>query len=371
LIFDSIRLQPVVEQFQIDGAFLEAIPHGSGHINETYLVHVQHNGDRIDYILQQINQYVFKHPVWISENIRNITDHMQNRKQDLDGIVTREVLQTVPARDGRDYHIDKNGTFWRVFAYISDATSFDVIENTEQAYQAARGFGEFQYLLCDFPADQLHEIIPDFHHTPRRVEAFERALDADSHNRAAGAKHAIKQALRFKEFSSRIVDDLASGAIPMHSTHNDTKLNNVMLCKKTGMPVCVIDLDTVMPGSSLYDFGDMMRTATCFASEDERNLDKIQVQMPIFDAITRGYLSIAHEFLVDREIELLAFSGQLITYEIGVRFLTDHLEGDPYFKIHRDCHNLDRARAQFKLVESFAAQEEAMQRIVDQTLSAV
>ena len=348
----------------MDGAFLEAVPHGSGHINETYLVHLQNDSGRRDYVLQQINQYVFKHPIWISENIRMVTDHMAKRKKDATNIHTREVLKSVPARDGRDFFIDKNGGFWRAAEFIPDADSFDVIENPEQAYRAARGFGEFQYLLSDFPTEDLHEIIPDFHHTPRRVTALKNALEKDKHNRAAGAKRAIEQALNFQTFASRAVDDLAVGALPTRVTHNDTKLNNVLLCQGTGDAACVIDLDTVMPGSSLYDFGDMMRTATCFAAEDERKLDKIEVQMQIFDAITRGYLSIAREFLVPREIELLAFSGQLITYEIGVRFLTDHLEGDPYFKIHRDNHNLDRARAQFKLVECFAEHHDEMQSIV-------
>ena len=372
MIFDSIHLQPVVEQFEIDGAFLEAIPHGSGHINETYLVHVQHNGERIDYILQQINQYVFKNPTWISDNIRLVTDHMVRRKEQLgSNIVTRQVLHTVPARDGRDYFIDKNGSFWRVATYIDDAVSYDIIENTDQAYQAARAFGEFQYMLSDLPTSELHEIIPDFHNTPKRVDTFEAALEADTHNRAAGAKHAIEQALRYKEFSTRVEDDLASGHIPLRTTHNDTKLNNVLLCKDDGKPVCVIDLDTVMPGSILYDFGDMMRTSTCLTAEDERNLQKIKVEMPIFDAIAQGYLSIAHHFLNDREIDLLAFSGQLITYEIGVRFLTDHLQGDPYFKIHRDGHNLDRARAQFKLVESFTENEQKMRDILKNTLTAL
>jgi Ser/Thr protein kinase RdoA (MazF antagonist) len=361
---ESIELEPVVARFNPAGHYIEAIPHGSGHINETYLVRQQDGHDEVRYILQLINQYVFKQPEQICYNLSLVLPHKRARLAQEPNLFTREVLESLPADDGRDFVIDEKGNFWRLVRFVEGASTYDIIQNPEQAYQAARGFGEFQYLLHNFDPACLHEIIPDFHHTPRRVEAFEKSVEADTANRAAQAREAIDFAEHHKSFASRVVDGLADGSLPLRTTHNDTKLNNVMLDNKTGKPVCVIDLDTVMPGSSLYDFGDMMRTATCFAAEDELDLDKIQLEMEVFKAISRGYLSIAREFLTPNEIDLLAFSGQLITYEIGIRFLTDHLNGDKYFKIHRADHNLDRACAQFKLVECFMQHQDAMQRIV-------
>ena len=364
---ESIELEPVVDRFETEGHYIEAVPHGSGHINETYLIRQQHGHDEVRYVLQLINQYVFKQPEQICANLRLILPHKRERLAREPDLYTREILECLPATDGRDYVIDDKGNFWRLTHFIENASTYDIIQNPEQAYQAARGFGEFQYLLHDFSPEPLHEIIPDFHHTPKRVKTLEKAIDNDEYNRAGNARDAITFAQQHKSISAKVVDGLADGSLPLRTTHNDTKLNNVMLDDQSGEPVCVIDLDTVMPGSSLYDFGDMMRTATCFAAEDELDLDKINVEMDVFNAISRGYLSIARNFLTPGEIELLAFSGQLITYEIGIRFLTDYLNGDHYFKIHREGHNLDRACAQFKLVECFMQHQDALQRVVNQS----
>jgi Ser/Thr protein kinase RdoA (MazF antagonist) len=234
-----------------------------------------------------------------------------------------------------------------------------------QAFQAAKAFGEFQKHLVDLPGKRLCETIPDFHNTPKRFEAFEKALNADSQNRAKSAKAEIEFAIKHKDVSSLLLSLCKEGKIPERITHNDTKLNNVLLDDKTGEAVCVIDLDTVMPGLALYDFGDLVRTSTSPAAEDEKDLGKVKMQMHMYKALVEGYMSTAKDFLTKTEIGHLAFSGKLITLEIGLRFLTDYLSGDTYFKIHRDGHNIDRCRTQFKLVSLIEEQEEEMNRIAD------
>jgi len=235
------------------------------------------------------------------------------------------------------------------------------VQSPRQAFEAAKAFGRFQGLLADLPAPRLHDTIPDFHHTPRRFARLEEVLAADRFNRAAQAAAPIEFALRRKPITGVLVD----AGLPERVTHNDTKLNNVMLDDETGAGICVIDLDTVMPGLALYDFGDMVRTATCAVKEDVKDLSLVEMQFPMFEAIVRGYLASASGFLTPAERRFLAFSGKLITFEIGIRFLTDFLEGDVYFKTHREGHNLDRCRMQFKLAESIERQEEAMNQLVE------
>jgi len=235
------------------------------------------------------------------------------------------------------------------------------VESAGQAFQAARAFGQFQKWLADLPAPRLHDTIPDFHHTPKRFAALEKAIAADAANRAKLAQPEIEFALRHREMCGVL---LAAG-LPERVTHNDTKFNNVMLDDATGQGICVIDLDTVMPGLALYDFGDMVRTTTSPAKEDERDLSKVTMQFPMFEALARGYLSTAADCLTSAEKKFLPFSGKLITFEIGIRFLTDFLAGDVYFKVHREGHNLDRCRTQFKLVESIEQQEPEMNRLVE------
>jgi aminoglycoside phosphotransferase (APT) family kinase protein len=235
------------------------------------------------------------------------------------------------------------------------------VESAEQAFKAARAFGEFQRQLADLPAPRLHDTIPDFHHTPKRFAALEAAIRADAAGRAKLARAEIDFALAHQPMTRVLLE----ANLPERVTHNDTKFNNVMLDEATGEGICVIDLDTVMPGLALYDFGDMVRTTTSPAKEDERDLTKVTMQFPMFEALVRGYLAAAGGFLTPAEKQRLAFSGKLITFEIGIRFLTDYLAGDVYFKVHRDGHNLDRCRTQFKLVESIAQQEDAMNKLVE------
>ena len=347
-------------QFEFQGEVSAIEPHGNGHINDTYLVTCKGSGALARYILQHINRHVFRDPVAVMQNIERVTAHLA--RQDTgqpDG--ARRALELVPARDWRNWHVDAQGETWRAYRFIENARTYDTATSVGQAFQAARAFGRFQQQLSSLPPSRLLETIPDFHHTPKRFAALEQVISADAAGRAALAKPEIEFARARKSIASVLVD----AHLPERITHNDTKFNNVLLDDATGEAICVIDLDTVMPGLALYDFGDMVRTTTSPAAEDERDLSKVAMQFPFFEALVRGYLESAGAFLTPAEKRFLAFSGKLITFEIGIRFLTDHLAGDTYFKVHRDGHNLDRCRTQFKLVESIERQEEKMNRLVE------
>ena len=353
-------LHAIAEHFTIRGTFTASAPYGSGHINDTYCAVFDQGGTRVRYIFQRINHHIFKQPVALMENIQRVTAHLA-QKSTGGNDQSRRVLTLIPARDGRPYYCDQQENHWRVYLFIEQAKTFDAVESTAQAFQAAKAFGRFQKLLADLPAPRLHDTIPDFHHTPRRFVALEKAIAGDVAKRVALAGPEIEFALRHKAICSALLD----AKLPERVTHNDTKLNNVMLDDATGEGICVIDLDTVMPGLALYDFGDMVRTTTSPAKEDERDLSKVTMQFPMFEALARGYLSSATEFLTSAEKKFLPFSGKLITFEIGLRFLTDYLAGDTYFKVHREGHNLDRCRTQFKLVESIEQQEDKMNKLVE------
>ena len=353
-------VREVVKHFQIHGEFVKAEPYGSGHINDTYCVVFDQGGARVRYILQRINHNIFKHPAALMENIQRVTTHLAKTCATQSGS-SRRVLTLIPAHDGAPCYRDAASNFWRTYIFIEQARTFDAVESPAQALQAAQAFGRFQKMLADLPAPRLHDTIPDFHHTPKRFAALEAALQKDVANRAKVAQPEIKFALEHKAMTGVLL----GANLPERVTHNDTKFNNVMLDDATGEGICVIDLDTVMPGLALYDFGDMVRTTTSPAKEDERDLSKVTMQFPMFEALARGYLASAAEFLTPAEKKLLPFSGQLITFEIGIRFLTDFLSGDTYFKVHRDGHNLDRCRTQFKLVESIAQQEEQMNQLME------
>jgi hypothetical protein len=353
-------VRTVALHFQILGDFLSAGPYGSGHINDTYCVVFDQGGTHGRYILQRINHHIFRNPVALMENIRRVTEHLGG-KSDQEPDATRRRLTLIFARDGKPYHCDELGNYWRAYIFIENARTFDAVESTGQAFQTAKAFGRFQKRLADLPAPGLHDTIPDFHHTPKRFAALEKAVEADIANRAQQAKPEIEFALRHRGITGCLLD----AKLPERVTHNDTKFNNVMLDNTTGEGICVIDLDTVMPGLALYDFGDMVRTTTSPVKEDECDLRKVTMQFPMFEALVRGYLTTAAEFLTPAEKRCLPDSAKLITFEIGLRFLTDFLAGDTYFKIHREGHNLDRCRTQFKLVESIEQQETAMNRLVE------
>jgi Ser/Thr protein kinase RdoA (MazF antagonist) len=279
--------------------------------------------------------------------------------------ITRKVLTVVPTCDGQPFFRDSDDECWRTFVFVEKVQSFEAVQSTTQASEAGKAFGTFQNLLSDLGGKRLYETIPDFHNTRKRFAALEKAIEDDHCNRARMAKPEIEFALKQKDWIGTLLDAHARGEIPERVTHNDTKFNNVMLDWETGHAMCVVDLDTVMPGLVLYDFGDMVRTTTSPTVEDELDLSKVEMQMPMFESLARGYVESTRDFLTPAEKSLLAFSGKLITYTIGIRFLTDFLLGDTYFRVHRPGHNLDRCRTQFRLVESIAKQEEAMQKFVN------
>jgi aminoglycoside phosphotransferase (APT) family kinase protein len=347
-------------QFQIGGNFLGAAPYGSGHINDTYHATFQQAGATVRTILQRINSHIFKNPSALMENIQRVTTHLAAQVEG-EPDCSRRVLTLIPARDGRAWHVDAEGDYWRAYRFIEKAQTYDAVESADQAFQAAKAFGRFQTMLVGLPAPRLHDTIPDFHHTLKRFIALEQAIASDVAGRAILSQPEIEFALAHQSIAGVLLD----ANLPERVTHNDTKFNNVMLDDATGEGICVIDLDTVMAGLAPYDFGDMVRTTTSPSKEDERDLSKVTMQFPMFEALVRGYLASAGAFLTKAEKQHLAFSGKLITFEQGIRFLTDYLAGDTYFKVSCDSHNLHRCRTQFKLVESIERQEERMNRLVE------
>ncbi len=364
-IYQEQHLQEVSKQFQIYGDILYAEPTKIGHINETYMATYNQGGTLVRYIHQKINQSVFQDPLGVMDNLVRVTTHLR-RRLEMEGArdVTRKALTIVPARDGRSHYRSEAGDYWRTFVFVERAQTFESVQSPGQAYEAGRAFGRFQHLLVDLPGKRLVETIPHFHHTRRRYEALLKAVEADQYNRATMAAREVEFALKREGMVDQLRKALDRGEVPERVAHNDTKFNNVMLDWETGEALCVLDLDTVMPGSVLYDFGDMVRTATSPTLEDEKDLSKVVLQPAMFEALTRGYLESVAPFLTDSELSYLVFAGQLITFTIGLRFLTDYLSGDKYFRIHRPEHNLDRCRTQFRLMDCIDDQRAAMEKLV-------
>jgi hypothetical protein len=359
------KLTHIGRQFRIPGEFHDGHRIKIGHINETFAATYQHEGAPFRVVHQTINTHVFREPVALMNNVVRVTEHLR-RKLSEQGAnqLPRRALEVVYAQDGLPYHVEPDGHFWRTFVFVDGVRSFDAVQTPKQAFQAGHAFGQFQSLLADLPATELATTIPDFHHTPKRFQRLLRAIDQDEFNRAKIAAREIEFARSLAPLVGALVEAEARGEIPCRVTHNDTKFNNVMLDEDSGEAMCVVDLDTVMPGLVLYDFGDMVRTTTSRTAEDEQFLDRVELEMPMFEALVRGYIEATRDFLTPAERRLLVLSGKLITFTIGIRFLTDYLEGDQYFRIHREHHNLDRCRKQFKLIQSIDEKEDAMQRLV-------
>lgn len=365
MAYQERQLTDISKQFQIYGEILHAETCKIGHINETYSATYDQGGTRVRYIHQKINQNVFKKPDVVMSNVVRVTTHLRKKLEEMNADnITRRCLTIVPTRDGGSFYRDPEGNFWRTFVFVEGVQTFESVQSPKQAYEAGKAFGTFQSLLVDLPGERLHDTIPDFHNSRKRFDALKQAVEDDHFNRAQDAAPEIEFALRREGMVDVILNAMTKGKIPERITHNDTKFNNVMLDIQTGEAMCVVDLDTVMPGCALYDFGDIVRTATSPTLEDELDLRKVRMQMPMFEAITKGYMSAAGKFLNATERSLIAFAGKLITFTIGLRFLTDFLNGDTYFRIHRPGHNLDRCRTQFKLVQSIEEQEEEMQKFV-------
>lgn len=353
----SYNLSDIIRNFKID---VKIAPYGNGHINDTYIAESDPK-----YILQRINNSVFKNPAEVMSNILGVTEHLRKKIIAAGGDPDRETLNLVKTVDGKSYYKADEDNYFRMYKFIEGAKSYDSVENPHQLYEAARAFGKFQNMLADYPVDKIYETIPDFHDTRKRFAAFKESVAENKMNRLDEVTKEVNFALAREKDTGIIVDAIANGSVPVRVTHNDTKLNNVMLDEKTGDGVCVIDLDTVMPGSVLYDYGDALRFGASSGAEDEPDLSKIWFDLELFEAFTEGFLSEVGSVLTEEEIRLLPFSAKLMTYECGIRFLGDYLNGDTYFKIHRPKHNLDRARTQFKLVADIETKLEQMKDIVN------
>ncbi|MBQ3038430.1 MAG: aminoglycoside phosphotransferase family protein [Clostridia bacterium] len=350
-----IDLNKILREFQIESTIEN---YGNGHINDTYLT------DPDKYILQRINTKIFKNHVELMDNINNVTSFLREKIVKEGGDPDRETLTVVKTKDGKNYYEYDSENVFRVYKFITGTKTIEQSTSADDMYYAGKGFGRFAGMLNDYPADKLYETIVDFHNTPKRVEALKKAISDDIAKRASSVQPEIEFALKNAEFAGKVVEAMASGEIPLRVTHNDTKINNILFDEKTSEAVCVIDLDTVMPGSALYDFGDALRIGASTAAEDETDLSKVQFSKEYFKGFAKGYFEEMKEYLTDKEIELLPFSAKLLTYECGIRFLTDYLNGDTYFKTHYEQHNLDRARNQFKLVSDIANLEDELNKIV-------
>jgi len=355
--------------FGIEGEMIEGGAFGNGLINDTLAATFeQAGGKRRRYILQRINRNVFRDPVSLMQNVERVCTHIRSRLEQ-QGVedINRRALTLVRTPQGEALHIDKGETtgYWRCYRYINQCTSHDVVRTTGQAFEAASKFGEFQRLVADLPGPRLVETIPDFHNTPKRFQALREAIHSNPHGRAAACRDEINFALERATLTEHLLALHHAGHIPERITHNDTKLANVLIDDVTGHGMCVVDLDTVMPGLSLYDFGDMVRTCASPAEEDSTDLSEITVRLPFFEALARGFLGEMNGTLTPAELANLVFAGRLITFELGIRFLTDHLLGDTYFATRRHNHNLDRARNQFELVRRLEQAAPEMRDIVE------
>jgi len=335
-------------------------PYGDGHINDTFLADAKPR-----FILQRINTSIFKNPQKLMENIANVTEHLRAIIEKNGGNPDRETLTVVKTRDGKLFYEASDGKCYRVYIFIDNTLSLNLPENPTQFENSAKAFGRFQNMLADFDASSLYETIPDFHNTPKRTQNLKNAYE----NNAAGRRDEVKDLydayLEFENDCAIITQDLESGAIPKRVTHNDTKLNNVLFDAQTQEGICVIDLDTVMPGSLLFDYGDSLRFGASTAVEDEADLDKVWFDLEYFESYTRGFLSELKETITKREVELMPLSALTMTYECGIRFLTDYLDGDTYFKIHYPDQNLVRAKNHLKLCKDISSKLSEMKKIVE------
>lgn len=349
-------IDEIMKAFRIE---LNIAPYGDGHINDTFVA-----DSTPRYILQRINTSIFKNPDELMENIVSVTQHLRKKIEACGGNPDRETLTVINTRDDNPYYKAENGNCYRVYKFITDTISLNLPENPQQFENSAKAFGKFQNMLADFDASKLHETIPDFHHTPKRIEALKEAMEKDIAGRKAEVTAVYDEYMKFEEICCSIQNGLDSGDIPLRVTHNDTKLNNVLFDDKTGEGICVIDLDTVMPGSLLFDYGDSLRFGASTAVEDEADLSKVNFDLEYFEAYTKGFLSELGSKITKAEVDLLPLSALILTFECGIRFLTDYLNGDTYFKIHYADQNIIRAKNQLKLCQDIYAKLDKMADIV-------
>lgn len=349
-----MNLYEILKNFEISTT-VEA--YGNGHINDTYLC-------SSEYILQRINTNVFLNPEQVMNNINAVTGHISEKIKERGGDVSRETLTVIPTKDGKLFFKADDNSYFRMYNFIKDSVVFDIADIPKRLYYAGRAFGTFQKDLNDFPADELYETIENFHNTPERICQLKDAVKKNVAGRLDEVKKELDFCEKYEKYAGLIIDAINKKEVPVRVTHNDTKINNVLFDKDSGEEVCVIDLDTVMPGSMLYDFGDALRAGATSGAEDETNLDIICFDLEKFEQFTKGFMEKTADCLTEKEIELLPVSALILTYECGTRFLADYLNGDTYFKIHREKHNLDRARNQFKLVKDIESKLDVMSEIV-------
>ena len=358
-------LREIFDRFRANGSFESASPYGSGHIHDTFLVKtVEKESD--DYILQRLNNRIFKNIPQLQKNIERVTGHLRARLIAKPGSdIKRECLNLINSHDGKTWITDEEGGYWRMYLYITNHKSYNIVDSTDKAFEGGKAIGRFQVMLSDLGGEPLFETIPWFHDIEKRLEVFYGKVKTDPVKRAESVQNEINFVIERAEEMKVILRLGGEGKIPLRITHNDTKFNNILF-DENDKALCIIDLDTVMPGYVHYDFGDAIRTATNMASEDEKDLSLVRMNIELFRSYSEGYLSEASGTLNKIEKEYLAFAPRLITYTQAVRFLTDYLDGDNYFKIHHEHHNLQRARAQFRLIESMEEQYQDMQQIIKQ-----
>ena len=356
----------LAEKFKFCGELINSERHICGHINDTHILKFkQQDGTLKKYILQRINTDVFPAVDELMNNIDGVTKHISKKVQEEGGDVTREGLRLVQTVDEKLYYRTEEGDCFRAYHFIEGATTYMMVENPMDFYKCGKALGKFQSQLSDFPADTVYEIIPDFHNTRKRYNDFLEAVKNDPYDRVKDVQAEIDFIMTREKETGVLVDLLNEGKLPLRVTHNDTKYNNIMIDDETGDAICVIDLDTVMPGLSLYDYGDSIRSGATTALEDEEDLSKVNFDINLFELFTKGFLESCGEALTETEIEYLPFSAKLITLELSMRFLMDHINGDKYFQIHRPNHNLERARNQLKLVSDMEEVMEDMKDIVN------
>jgi len=357
-------LKEIFDFFVTDGTFLNGEPFGSGHIHDTFKIETVER-DKDDYILQRLNNKIFKNIPELQNNIERVTIHLRNKLNEIPGSdIKRECLSLIPSADGKSWIIDKDGKYWRMYIFISNHRSYNLVDSPDKAFEGGKAIGRFQAMLSDMPGGPLFETIPRFHDIEYRLETFNVKINEDPAGRVSSISKEIDQINQRAEEMKIILRLGKQGKIPIRITHNDTKFNNILL-DENDKALCVIDLDTIMPGYVHYDFGDAIRTAANTATEDEQDLSRIRMDINLFRAYSEGYLSQAGNTLNEVEKEYLAFAPQLITYTIALRFLTDYIDGDNYFKTHYQLHNLQRARAQLKLVMSMKEQYGEMRKIIE------
>jgi aminoglycoside phosphotransferase (APT) family kinase protein len=359
------RWRAVAEAFELPGRWLGSRPYGSGHINETLLAVFDDGSGPVRFVQQRINGQVFREPEKVMENVARVSAHLLAALE-REGAPERErrALVLVPARDGRPFWVDAEGETWRTWRFVEGTTSRDVVRGPDDARAAALAFARFQARLADLPGPRLHETIPRFQDARHRFEQLVAAARGDPEGRLAACRAEVDFALAREPLVDRLRALHEAGHLPERVTHGDTKINNVLLDERTGEGLCVIDLDTVMPGLALYDFGDLVRTAATRAAEDERDLARVRVEPELFAALAEGWLEGAGDHLVPAERAELVFAARLLPLVIGMRFLADHLLGDRYFRVHRPGHNLDRARAQLRLVAGMEREAGRLEEIV-------